>query len=230
MNSHTSKGQTQSQTLFGMPVVVVDGALAQPVTGYPLSQEEMLAGIANPALLSPLLEGVSKVPQITREVGGMLVAEAIQTPVRAWDLRIRRQVGRFVLIEYRPINQNDPDIILPVTASPSFTKAMLNHQKARTDDGLRNPRAWYRRVMRSVRGLVPPLEEIWASPEEAAFVLLWAMGNASAGRTTPVLPTQQRERRQRKRRKPKHEPATAVQEDIPDYAFWDSMAIADAGL
>lgn len=178
------------QSLFGPDVIVTDNVApeAEADAIYQIAITDQ--GLVDTMPLITAMKNIDFTPDITDEVTGMLVANVLQWPVK--NVAATKQVGRFVQVDYQPITAPDPDIIIALETSPAahdFHAAMLAHQEARSNRGMRDdPQAWYRRVMHSAQELVPPLLDLQASQPEAAFVLLWAIGNASQGHTIPEHP------------------------------------------
>ncbi|MCK9629266.1 MAG: hypothetical protein M0R37_11845 [Bacteroidales bacterium] len=91
------------------------------------------------------------------------------------SFEILEQVGRFALVEYHPMGDDDPDII--VATGPGnrlFNKLMLRLQEARRDDLDWHAERWYQKVASIVETLGACLVEMEAQPDEARLVLTWA--------------------------------------------------------
>ena len=135
-----------------------------------------------PAELLSMMDDVDTTPSVSMEVVTVLVSGILWMALKA--AHPVAQVGRFVVVEYAPLEKPDPDIIITTAAggaADAFHRAVLEHQRAR---GRKNPasQGWYEAVMESIRGLVPPLYALHPTVMEAAFVLRWAYLNAARGR------------------------------------------------
>lgn len=124
----------------------------------------------------------------------MFVAELLDWPVA--QVRVLRQVGRFVLVSYEPLLGIDPDAVLVMEtgqAAQAFHAAMQEFQDIRRDRSS-ELRGWYRRAKAAARDLAGPLWNLQPTPEEADFVVRWLMQVVSMGKRIndglPVIGTQ----------------------------------------
>ena len=235
--------QADIQSLFGQPVVIVDGQPAvqippdQPLDPPSITIQEMQDAFDAPALLQLYLEesggGIQK-PVIDNQVAAIMVADVLDYPVSY--IRPQAQVGRFVQVYYKPVSHLDPDLILSLAPNAgAFHQAMAHFQEARVSEDEFDPRQWYRRVRKSARRLIQPLYELQATHAEAAFVLLWGLEVAARARTNPqsLRSGQSRQNRQQPRRQrsrssqPQHSPTWQERMQDPDYVeliYWDAAA------
>lgn len=113
-------------------------------------------------------------------VRGVLTA-LLARPLRTFALI--QQVGPFALVEYEPLDEVDPDIIVATGPdSRVFNKLMLRLQEARRGNLDWQPEQWYRRVAGIVSGLETCLVQMGARAAEMEFVLTWAAEVRDFGR------------------------------------------------
>ena len=112
----------------------------------------------------------------------ILTADVLQSPVQSVEMV--KCVGRFALVQYAPVYDADPDVILFCgVGGQGFHKAMRDFQRARRR-GRVGLSEWYRRTKAAARGLITPLGALDPSPSEADLVLRWALGVCARHKTT----------------------------------------------
>ena len=101
-----------------------------------------------------------------------VLARALGFPVRAF--RIVAEVGRMVWMQYEPLGDDDPNIVLMVGGQPReqtpFNNAMLAFQAERLTSPYGNRRAWYARVDQAASRVGAAL--LLANPTEAEAELV----------------------------------------------------------
>src|SRR3990167_4057116 len=121
-------------------------------------------GRAAPAVWRPVNDSL---------LAAVVVAELLKMPL-AHASMIKR-VGRFIWVQFRPINDPDPEMIiaLPGPASIHFNRVAMDFWRVR-ERGPRDPRKWYAAARAVMLRFVPALHRMGATPEESDFVLSWA--------------------------------------------------------
>ena len=106
-------------------------------------------------------------------LAAVIVAELLKMPLASANA-IKR-VGRFIWVEFRPVNYPDPQMIiaLPGPASIHFNRVAMDFWRVR-ERGPRDPRKWYTAARAVMLRFMPALHRMGASPEESDFVLSWA--------------------------------------------------------
>jgi hypothetical protein len=116
------------------------------------------------------------------ELVTILAADVLQMPVQS--VRLVDQVGRFALVEYMPVADLDPDLVIYCdVGGHRFHQAIRDFQQAR-DRGYIHPAEWYQRAKAAARGLIAPLGALNPTPAEADFVLRWALLACARYQTT----------------------------------------------
>ena len=106
-------------------------------------------------------------------LAAVVIAELLKMPLASANA-IKR-VGRFIWVEFRPMNYPDPQMIiaLPGPGSVHFNRVAMDFWNVR-ERGPRDPRKWYTAARRVMLRFIPALHRIGAIPEESDFVLSWA--------------------------------------------------------
>ena len=106
-------------------------------------------------------------------LAAVVVAELLKMPLASANA-IKR-VGRFIWVQFRPINDPDPEMIiaLPGPGSVHFNRVAMGFWNVR-ERGPRDPRKWYAAARAVMLRFMPALHRMGASPEESDFVLSWA--------------------------------------------------------
>lgn len=99
------------------------------------------------------------------------LAEMFQWPITA--AKVEAQVGNFVLVDYTPYQNQDPDIIVMIAGRRvAFNKLMLRLQSLRaTHKG--DPRSWLRKGRRLFHEIQATLQVHNVPQHEQEFVLEW---------------------------------------------------------
>jgi hypothetical protein len=120
-------------------------------------------------------------PQVDPESILIWTADVLQMPVRY--VKPREQVGRFVIVDYQPLSQPDPDIILALMpGAQAFHRAILDFQRARARHS-ETWSSWYLRVKETARRVLLPLRLLEPHPLEADFVIRWLLLVCAKGQT-----------------------------------------------
>jgi hypothetical protein len=154
----------------------------------PATRHELFAALTCNLLVAqqrhlPAAEVLS-VPTIAvdDELVAIITADTLGEPVR--DVAVLDGVGRFVRIEYEPLESYDPDIVLAlVPGAQPFHRAVLEFQRGRYGYPYSGWDKWYRKMKDLARALVPPLLRLQPHPLEADFVVRWALSVCAHGRT-----------------------------------------------
>ena len=106
-------------------------------------------------------------------LAAVIVAELLKMPLASANA-IKR-VGRFIWVQFRPINDPDPEMIiaLPGPASIHFNRVAMGFWNVR-ERGPRDPHRWYEAAHTVNLRFMPALHRMGATPEESDFVLSWA--------------------------------------------------------
>ena len=106
-------------------------------------------------------------------LAAVIVAELLKMPLASANA-IKR-VGRFIWVEFRPVNYPDPQMIiaLPGPGSVHFNRVAMGFWNVR-ERGPRDPHRWYEAAHTVNLRFIPALHRMGASPEESDFVLSWA--------------------------------------------------------
>ena len=120
-------------------------------------------GRAAPAVWRPMNDSL---------LAAVVVAELLKMPLASANA-IKR-VGRFMWVQFRPINDPDPEMIiaLPGPASAHFNRVAMDFWRVR-ERGPRDPRKWYAAARAVMLRFISALDRMGASPEESDFVLSW---------------------------------------------------------
>ncbi len=121
--------------------------------------------------------------KITNRECAVLTANILQHPVKS--AVAVKQFGRFVLVDYEPRAQADPDIVICFDhGAKAFHEAVLEFQGVRNvvADYYFSWKAWYRKAMEAASKILSPLALLNPTKGEAYFVLDWLMDCVTHGR------------------------------------------------
>src|SRR3990167_1683582 len=121
-------------------------------------------GRAAPAVWRPVNDSL---------LAAVVIAELLKMPLASANA-IKR-VGRFIWVQFRPINDPDTEMIiaLPGPGSVHFNRVAMGFWNVR-ERGPRDPRRWYEAAHTVNLRFIPALDRMGATPEESDFVLSWA--------------------------------------------------------
>jgi len=114
----------------------------------------------------------------------ILVAHIIGNPLdERHQPKVKATCGRFVQVEYTPLRQDDPDIIVCLSqGAAAFHRAMMKFQEARSlvDRETRRSKfmslgEWYTAAKKAAMRLIEPLRLLGVSQQEFLFVMRWAL-------------------------------------------------------
>lgn len=117
----------------------------------------------------------------------VLLADLFQWPMQS--AKVRQQVGRFALVEYTPVDNVDPDIVIMVgSGHQAFNRAVIALQCHRRER--QSPQLWYQNAKLLSVAINAALAHVRATNEEQWFVQEWAETVISGMRTItgPVPP------------------------------------------
>lgn len=154
----------------------------------------------------------------------ILMADIFQRPV---NVSLIETVGRFALVEYTPLPDPDPDIVVWIgrvsDASRRFHHALLAFQETRRPSDSGDMEAWYRRGKAAVRQTLSPLSELGPHPAEANFFLTWAMYKVASYDTVHGRSRQRSQRHRYVRSEPRRERKLTRRERDRELAILGSM-------
>lgn len=109
----------------------------------------------------------------------IVLANILRHPVVRGSVQCSGQVGRFARVQYEPMGQGDPEIILAlVPGADRFHAAMLKfcHVRRHYVDN-----QWYDNALAAARAVLGPLCSLGPHPAEAELVVRWMLEKVSYG-------------------------------------------------
>ena len=137
-----------------------------------------------PEVLHDLAPRYHNTKMATNETCAYMVAHVLQRSVER--VRAVNQSGRFVLVEYQPKAQVDPDMIICLDhGTERFHKAILGFQAVRSvaPYDYHNWSSWYKRAKKAASQVLSPLQLLNPTIGEALFVIDWLMNCTTYGKT-----------------------------------------------